>query len=92
MKRHGWLGLGLMLAAEILLYGDVRAVATFFTPLMWTGYILFADGIVAARDGKSWLTTRRREFVSALAAECQSALTSPRPLQDPIWGAGMEKA
>ncbi|MEK7278108.1 MAG: hypothetical protein AAB427_12225 [Chloroflexota bacterium] len=62
MKRHGWLGLGLMIAAEILLYTGVRVVATFFTPIMWTGYILFADGIVAARGGRSWLTARRREF------------------------------
>src|SRR3990172_601114 len=62
MKRHGWLGLGLMIAAEILLYAGVSVVATFFTPIMWTGYILLADGLVAARVGKSWLTTRRREF------------------------------
>ncbi len=62
MKWQGWLGIGVMAAAEILLYGGVRVVATFFTPIMWTGYILLADGLVAAREGKSWLTARRREF------------------------------
>jgi len=62
MKRHGWLGLGIMIGAEILLYAGMRSVATWFTPIMWTGYIIFADALIAHRTGQSWLTTRRREF------------------------------
>jgi hypothetical protein len=62
MKRHGWLGLGIMIGAEILLYAGMRFVATWFTPIMWTGYIIFADALIAHRTGQSWLTTRRREF------------------------------
>src|SRR5713101_3144934 len=62
MKRHGWLGLGIMVAGEALLYAGAPLVATWFTPLMWTGYILLVDGWVASRLGASWLTQRRREF------------------------------
>ena len=62
MRAHGWLGLIIMAAGEALLFAGLPWVAIFFTPLMWTGYILLVDGWVAARSGSSWLTSRRREF------------------------------
>src|SRR5574341_1174641 len=62
MKSHGWLGLTILVGAEILLYAGVQFVATWFTPIMWSGYIIFADALIAHRTGQSWLTTRRREF------------------------------
>jgi hypothetical protein len=62
MKPHGWLGLAILLGAETLLYSGVPFVATWFTPIMWTGYILLVDALIARRTGQSWLTTRRREF------------------------------
>jgi hypothetical protein len=62
MRWHGWVGLGVLVGAEILLYAGVRFVATWFTPIMWTGYIFLADAVIARRTGQSWLTTRRREF------------------------------
>ena len=62
MKHYGWLGLAILLGAEILLYAGVRFVATWFTPIMWSGYIIFVDALIAHRTGQSWLTTRRREF------------------------------
>jgi hypothetical protein len=58
---HGWLGIGWLMACEALLCSGNRFVTTWFTPLMWTGYILTIDAIVARRRGVSWLTTRRRE-------------------------------
>jgi hypothetical protein len=62
MKHYGWLGLAILLGAEILLYAGGRFVATWFTPIMWSGYIIFVDALIAHRTGQSWLTTRRREF------------------------------
>jgi hypothetical protein len=62
MKAHGWVGLLIMLGGEVLLYAGAPLVTTFFTPILWTGYILLADGWVAGRMGASWLTLRRREF------------------------------
>jgi hypothetical protein len=62
MRPHGWAGFLIMVAGEVLLYAGVPLIATFFTPLMWTGYIVLADGWVATRTGSSWLVSRRREF------------------------------
>jgi len=58
---HGWIGIVWMIITEALLCLGCPFIATWFTPLMWTGYILTADAVVAARRGASWLTTRRRE-------------------------------
>ncbi len=59
---HTWLGLLLMLTAEVLLAAGNRFVPTWFTPIMWTGYIMAVDGLVYKLSGSSWLTRRRREF------------------------------
>jgi hypothetical protein len=59
---HGFLGLTIMLAAEVLLLRGNAFVATWLTPIMWTGYILLVDAIIYRLQGRSWLTTRRREF------------------------------
>jgi len=62
VKPYGWIGVAVLLGAEALLYAGNGFVATWFTPIQWTGTILLVDAIVAARTGASWLTTRRREF------------------------------
>ena len=59
---YTWLGLAILVGAESMLAGGVRLVAVWFTPIVWTGYILLADGIVSRLRGASWLTSRRREF------------------------------
>jgi hypothetical protein len=58
---HGWLGIVWLITCEGLLWTGNHFVATWFTPLMWTGYILTIDAVVAGRRGASWLTTRRKE-------------------------------
>ena len=65
-KWHGWAGLVVIAAAEILLLYGVPFVRTFFTPLVWSGYILFIDAVVYRRKGTSLIVTRRREFFSLL--------------------------
>ena len=64
---HALAGLGIILASEILLSAGNVWVKTYFTPLVWTGYIIFADALVAARKGESPLTNRRTEFLILLA-------------------------
>lgn len=68
MTAHGWVGLLIIGAAEALLFAGQRPVGEWFTPLVWTGYILFVDGWVRARTGHSYLTTRRRELVGVATA------------------------
>jgi hypothetical protein len=60
----GWAGLTLMVGFELLLFRRVSWVATFFTPIAWTGYLLFADALVARLRGHSRLGSAPREFLA----------------------------
>ncbi len=63
LRPHAILGIGIILASEMLLIAGNIWVRTYFTPLVWTGYIILIDALVAARKGSSPLTSRRREFL-----------------------------
>ncbi|MBI4637455.1 MAG: hypothetical protein HY727_14000 [Candidatus Rokubacteria bacterium] len=63
MRPHGWLGLGVIGAAEALVFAGEPLVGQWFTPVAWTGYILFMDALVARLTGASYLTTARLEAV-----------------------------
>ena len=52
---YGWLGLMTLGCAELLLFRGVDPVATYFTPLAWSAYILIADAAVLALTGRSRL-------------------------------------
>src|SRR2546425_5131259 len=68
MRAHGWVGLGVIVVAEALLFLGSSLVGRWFTPLVWTGYVLLMDGLVARLTGDSLLTTRRAELVSLVLA------------------------
>src|SRR5439155_23157248 len=59
MKPHGWLGLAIILGAEAALFGGQPLVAHWFTPIVWTVYVLFVDALAARLTGRSYLTTDR---------------------------------
>jgi len=63
MRLHGWAGLGVVGAAEVLLLAGEPTVARWFTPIVWTGYVLFIDAVAARFVGRSYLTTDRVEGV-----------------------------
>jgi hypothetical protein len=61
----GWAGLAIILLAELLLV--LRAVwwvSTFFTAIVWTGYILLADGLVVSLKGESRLSSSPGAFAA----------------------------
>jgi hypothetical protein len=60
---HGYIGLLVIAAAEVLLFSGNRLVGHWFTPLVWTGYILFVDALVNKFKGRSPLMTDRLEFL-----------------------------
>ncbi len=62
LPTYTWFGLLIMVGAQIGLSYDIVWVTTWLTPLMWSGYILFLDGLLYVRQGTSWLTTRKLEF------------------------------
>ena len=63
MRRHGWVGLGVIVGAEALLFAGHPLVGRWFTPIVWTGYVLFVDALVARLTGRSYLTTHRVDGV-----------------------------
>ena len=61
-KPYGLIGLIVIITAEILLFLKVKPVMIFFTPLVWTGYILFVDNLILKLQGESLIYNRRKEF------------------------------
>ena len=59
---YGLAGIGIMVMGEILLFSGVGFVERWFTPIMWTGYILIVDSLIRARKGTSLLSTYPMEF------------------------------
>jgi hypothetical protein len=57
-----------IVALEALLYAGVEPVRVFFTPMVWTCYIVAVDSAVAALTGRSQLTTNRAEMLCCAAA------------------------
>jgi hypothetical protein len=62
LPAYGWLGLVALAGSEWLMFRRVEPVATFFTPIAWTAYILVADAAVLAVAGRSRLHNAPREF------------------------------
>ena len=52
---HGYLGWLALLSAEALLFARIEPVATYFTPIAWSAYILIADAAVLATTNRSRL-------------------------------------
>ncbi len=65
-KFYGWTGLLIILVAEILLFLNFKPVKIFFTPIAWSGYILFIDAVLYKSNGSSYLMNRRKEFLFML--------------------------
>jgi hypothetical protein len=60
---HGYAGIIVITLAEVLLFSGNRLVGHWFTPIVWTGYILFVDALVCKFKGRSLLVNDRLEFV-----------------------------
>jgi hypothetical protein len=65
-KPYGKLGLLVIIAAEILLIFRVRPVTIYFTPIVWSGYIILVDSLIYSIRGTSLLTSRFRQFLALL--------------------------
>jgi hypothetical protein len=63
MNLHGYLGLAIIAAAEILLVLGNEFVGHWFTPIVWSGYILVVDALVFKVTGRSLLTTNRLDLL-----------------------------
>ena len=60
---YGYVGIATIVGSEVLLFAGNQFVGHWFTPIVWTGYILFVDALVYKLEGTSLLMTERLEFV-----------------------------
>lgn len=63
LKYRGHLGFLIIVASEILMFSGVELISRWFTPIVWTGYILLMDEINYRLGGWSLIMDRRRIFV-----------------------------
>src|SRR5712692_7846075 len=64
--RYGLAGIVIIGGAELLLLLQIRIVGIYFTPLVWTGYVLMADALNLYLHGRSLIISRRGEFLVML--------------------------
>jgi hypothetical protein len=60
---YGYLGVAIVIAAEVLLFAGNQLVGHWFTPIVWTGFILLVDALAYRYSRHSLLMTDRPEFV-----------------------------
>jgi len=56
------IGLLIMIGSETLTLGHLEPFWSWNTPICWTGFIVFADGVVFRARGDSWIRSAPREF------------------------------
>jgi len=62
LPGYGIAGFAVIIVSEAGMLLRIEPFWSWHTPVAWTGYILFADGLVRARRGSSWLTAAPGEF------------------------------
>jgi hypothetical protein len=64
--KHGYLGIAIMLISQVLMFAKVEPVYSWFTPIQWTGYVLFLDALRLKLRGESYMIHRTGEFLLML--------------------------
>jgi len=69
MTRHSIIGgLLLMIASQAATLLRIEPFWSWNTPIAWTGFILFADGVVFRARGNSWIRSAPTEFIGLAIA------------------------
>jgi hypothetical protein len=62
LPEYGYVGAVMLFAGQYLSLLGVNLVSLYLTPIEWTGYILWVDGVVYALRGRSLLKNHPSEF------------------------------
>ena len=62
VPAYAFAGIAIIAVGEVLLFAGIGFIAQWFTPMMWTGYILLMDGLIRSRKGTSLLSDYPLEF------------------------------
>lgn len=65
-RTYGYVGLLLIVFAEVTMLFDWETLSTWATPVVWTGYILLVDAILFRRRGRSLMVHRMQAFLVML--------------------------
>ncbi len=65
-SAYGFVGLSVMVMAQALMFLRVEPVYTYFTPIVWSGYILLVDSLIGSIQRRSLISHRRGELVFIL--------------------------
>lgn len=60
--RAGWFAIAALAGGEWLMFRGIEPVATYFTPIAWTAYLLIVDSAVLAMTGRSRLRNSPRDL------------------------------
>jgi hypothetical protein len=63
LPRYALAGFAAMVISEVGMLAGVEPFASFHTPIAWTGYILFVDGLVWRWRADSWLQNAPAELL-----------------------------
>jgi hypothetical protein len=63
MSASAFVGLLIMVTSEAAALARIEPFWSWNTPIAWTGFILFADSVVVAARGGSWLRSAKGEFL-----------------------------
>ena len=63
MNPMAWIGLAVMIGSQTATFARIEPFWSWNTPIAWTGFILFADGIVWRARRNSWIRSNGREFM-----------------------------
>src|SRR5260370_32686768 len=63
LPLYGWLGVAVLLVGEGLMFCGVLPVNIYFTPIVWTGYLLLADAMVESISGRCPQHHKPKTFV-----------------------------
>ena len=63
LPSRSWIGIAIMAISEACRLAQIEPFYSWHTPIAWTGFILFADGVIWKRRGRSWLSDASAEFV-----------------------------
>ncbi|MBI3405979.1 MAG: hypothetical protein HY046_11035, partial [Acidobacteria bacterium] len=70
LPADGWLALVALLAAEFAMFRKIEPIATFFTPIAWTCYIVLADSALRAMAGGESASPGKNPKSTALWVGC----------------------
>jgi hypothetical protein len=63
LRWYGYLGIALIIFAEINFWAVIQPFATWYIPIVWYGYILFVDSLVYKIKGRSFISSHFKEFI-----------------------------